>query len=167
MATQLTKQEIQTIIRAKGGDREHLLSILIELQNASGASYISEETANVVAQAMKLTPTHLYDIITFYAMLADQPRGTYVLEICNSTPCYYSKSTQLAALVTAELGVDMGKTTADGLFTPIYVPCVGACEIGPVIKIRDKIYGNLTPEKVTALIAAYRTGNAAEGGDAQ
>ena len=92
ITSQLTAEEKRAIIRDNGGDKEHLLAILYELQNASGYNYIDEETAALVAEEVGMNPTRVYDIITFYAMLKTEPKARYVLKVCNSTPCHFSRS---------------------------------------------------------------------------
>ena len=154
---QMTAEEKRHIIRSMGGDTEHLLTILLELQRHSQHSCIDQATAEIVAEEVGLTPAKISDVITFYAMLNDKPSGKYVLEVCNSTPCYYSRSSRVAKILEKELGIHMGETTPDGVFSLRYTPCVGACEIGPVIKVNDEVYGNLTEEKIVALLSDLRS----------
>lgn len=155
----LSRDEKLKIIHSMGADTEHVLAILIDLQYKSDNSYIDEETATLVAQETGISLTHIYDILTFYSMLHTKPSGKYVIEVCNSAPCYYTKSTQVAELIEKELEIKMGQTTSDGLFSLHYTPCVGMCEIGPIIKVKDKIFGNLTPEKIKNIIEGLRGGN--------
>lgn len=152
-----TPDEKRALIRRQGGDKAHLLNILLELQHQSGQSYIDEGTAALVAETVGIGQAQLYEILQFYAMLETQPSGKYRLEVCNSAPCYYSKASQVVELLEEELGITVGETTQDGMFTIIYTPCVGACEIGPVIKVQDHIYGNLNRDRVHSLIAELRS----------
>lgn len=149
-------EEKRAIIRKCGANTEHLLAVLLELQSLSRQSFIDEDTAAVVADEMGLSLAHVHDVITFYAMLNSTPRGRYVLEVCTSAACYVSKSQRVIDWLQEELGVGLGETTADGLFTVATTPCVGACDIGPVIKVGDEVYGNLDREKVRQLIAGLR-----------
>ena len=68
---------------------------------------------------------------------------SYTHLVCNNAPCYISKSHVMAKFLRKELGINFGETTPDGMFSLQYMPCVGACNIGPVIKIGDRVYGNL------------------------
>lgn len=154
----LTTEEIHAIIQKNGGDTEHLLQILHELQNASGLNYIDQETASIVAKEVGLPETRLHDIITFYAMLKTKPKAKFVLKVCNSTPCHFSHSKKVIDMLEAELGVKIGETTKDGLFAYHYIPCVGACDIGPVIKIKDTVYGNLNQQVIHQLLEDLRAG---------
>lgn len=154
----LTTTEVYSIIRENGGDTEHLLKILHELQNASGLNYIDKETSEIVAKEVGLPATRVYDIITFYAMLKTKPKARFVLKICNSTPCHFSHSEEITQILEEELGVKIGETTKDGMFAFHYIPCVGACDIGPVIKVKDTVYGNLDRKVIRQLLDDLRSG---------
>lgn len=158
MENGVTVEKIKECIQKSGGQRENILEILLTLQGASNKGYIDQETAQIVAQELKMTETRVYEIIRYYAMLQDKPQAKYVLEICNSSPCRFSKSEQIAELLAQKFGVKIGETTKDGIFTFHYTPCVGACDIGPVIKIKDTVVGNLTEEKVEKLLDDLRLG---------
>ena len=158
MGNTLTQPEIRAIIEENGGRRENILNILLALQNATGGGYLDRETLAAVADGLGMTETRVFEIATFYAMIETEPQAKYVLQICNSAPCYYTKSDEVAAWACSELGVQMGETTGDGLFCCRFTPCVGACDIGPVIKVGDAVYGNLTKEKVGELIGGLRKG---------
>jgi len=146
------------IIDAAGGRRENILDILLALQDASGECCIDRGAAGVVADALGMTETRVFEIASFYAMINTAPQAKYVLEVCSSTPCYFTKSEAVAGWLADELGVKFGEITGDGLFSCRYIPCVGACGIGPVIKVGDAVYGNLTREKVAELIRDLRDG---------
>jgi len=137
------------------------LGILIDLQFASEEGCIDKETAAMVAEELHMTETRVYEIVGYYAMLKDKPQAKYVLKICNSSPCHFSRSEEVCLTLEKKLGVPMGKTTDDGLFAYHYIPCVGACDIGPVIKIKDTVFGNLNDEIISALIDDLRRGNIA------
>lgn len=151
--SELTREEKLNIIHSMGANTEHVLAILLELQDKSQRSFIDEETALLVADEVGISLTHVYDILTFYAMLETKPKAKFIIEVCNSTPCYYTKSNKIVEIIEKELNIKIGETTHDKKFSLIYTPCVGACDIGPVIKIKDDIYGDLNEEKIKNLIA--------------
>ena len=98
MATEtLSRERVLEIIEECGGDKEHLLSILIEIQRECRRNYINEASARVVAEKLDIPLVQLYDILTFYAMLETKPRGRYIIEVCNNAPCYISKSQNFCA----------------------------------------------------------------------
>lgn len=156
MSQILSREEKRQIIHQIGADTEHVLQILLTLQRASKESYIDEDTAHLVADEVGLSYTRIYELLTFYDMLATKPQAEYVIEVCNNTPCYFSKSDRVIEMLREELDITVGETTADGKFAIRYTPCVGACDIGPVIKIKDDVYGNLTKEKVHTLLETLR-----------
>ncbi len=95
MANQFEMQ-ITKILDEQGRDQQKLLSILLDIQKASGKNYISEEAAEIVSREMGIPLVKLYDILTFYAMLETKPRGRFLIEVCNNAPCYVSKSDRIA-----------------------------------------------------------------------
>ena len=109
-----------------------------------------------MAERVGLSRVQMYDILTFYAMLKTKPRGKYIIEVCNSSPCYASKADRVTAILEKELGIKVGETTPDGMFTVSYMPCNGYCEIGPVIRVQGRTHGNLTEEKIKEIIDGLR-----------
>lgn len=159
MATGLSKEKIQTIIQKEGRDPENILSILIDIQFASPNGYVDQEVAQIVADEVGLTETRVYELLSYYAMLKVKPQAQYVLKVCNSSPCHFNDSESIANTLHEKLGVQIGETTTDGVFAYHYIPCVGACDIGPVIKIKDTVFGNLTEESIGNLLDDLRTGH--------
>ena len=154
----LNKEQVLEIIQNKGKAKEKLLSILLAIQEVSGRNYVDKEWAKLVAVELGIPLTKVYDVLTFYAMFSTKPRGKYVIEICNSAPCHVSKSSLVVQMFTEELGIKMGETTSDNLFTLQYTSCFGACDLAPAVKIGAKVYGHLTGEKVAEIIKTYREG---------
>lgn len=152
MLEKYTKEQILAVIEENGGTKQNLLAILLELQDLSSQNYIDERTAKIVAERLDISLVQMYDILTFYAMLETKPRGRYIVEVCNNAPCHASKSDKLAAFLGKELGVRVGETTPDGMFSLQYMPCSGNCNIGPVIRVQGKIHGDLTEEKVRQIL---------------
>lgn len=152
MNQSLTFEEKMEIIKKYKRNKEDILSILTDLQFASPGGYIDEDTAALVAKELGMTETRVYEVISYYAMLKDKPQAKYVFKICNSSPCHFSKSEMVAAALEKKLGVPIGEPTKDGMFAYHYIPCVGACDIGPVIKIKDTVFGNLNESKIHSLV---------------
>lgn len=156
MINKLSREEKLEIIHSKGANKRHILEILLDLQHKSIHSYIDKETITLVAEEIGISEKHIYELLTFYSMFETKPRGRFVLEVCCSTPCYYNKSVKIMQILEKELEIKAGETTEDNMFTLNYTPCVGACDIGPVIKIKDEVYGNLNEEKIKNLIVTLK-----------
>ena len=158
MVNTMSHENIRKIIKKNNSSKEDILKILIELQFNSEHGYIDEEMATIVADELGITETKVYEIITFYAMLKTKPQAKHVLKICNSSPCHFTKSENIKIFLEKELNVQMGHTSSDGVFAFHYIPCVGACDIGPVIKIKDTVHGNLDENKIKTLLNDLRDG---------
>ena len=82
--------------------------------------------------------------------------GRYVIQVCDSLICWMENGEDLVAHLNDRLGIGMGQTTADGLFTLLPVCCIGYCDRAPAILINKKVYGELTPEKLDSIIERLR-----------
>jgi NADH-quinone oxidoreductase subunit E len=156
MMEKIRAQEVYGIINKHNKSKEQILSILLEIQEASGRNYVPEECAQIVAQELGLSLSKVYDVLTFYAMFSLKPRGKYILEICKSAPCHVNGSKNVRDMFEKELGISIGETTEDNMFTLQYSSCFGACDIAPAVKIGGKVYGNLNEQKVKEIVDLYR-----------
>ena len=145
-----------------GNDPQQLIAVLLDIQGASGKNYVEKKWAKLTADVLKVPLSKVFDVLTFYAMFGTQPRGEFLIEICSSTPCFFCNSQEVVNWFEAAAGVKVGQTTADGKVTLFYTSCVGACDIGPVAKIGDDVFGNLNEEKVKNLVKLCREGNRQE-----
>lgn len=159
MEKTLTDDQKKEIIHKNGGRKENILAILLDLQSASPDGYVDLQTAALVAGELDITESRVYEIASYYAMLQIRPQARYVLEVCNSSPCRFSKSEAVVHILEQELDIGVGQSTSDGLFALRFTPCVGACDSGPVIKIGDAVYGNLDEKKIRSIIAGLRAGH--------
>ncbi len=157
--SRLTEARVLEIMERYGNEAQQLVAILLDVQEASGENRVSREWAGFIAEKLDVPLAKVYEIITFYTMFSTEPRGEHVVEICQSTPCGFDKAEQVVAWFESASGVTMGQTTPDGKVTLMRTSCVGACDLGPVAKIGDEVFGNLTEEKVRAIVAACRDGN--------
>ena len=156
MSGQLKTKQVLEIIEKYEKSKEQLLSILMDIQAASGTNHVAEEWAHMVAEELELPLSKVFDVLTFYAMFSTVPRGEYVIEICKSTPCHVTKADAVVKMFEDELGIKIGETSADKRFTLLHTSCVGACDIGPVAKINEEVYGNLNPARVAEIVNSIR-----------
>jgi len=155
----LSKEQVLTIIKNYNSDPQQLIAILLDIQSASGKNCVEKQWAELAAVTLNVPLSKVYDVLTFYAMFSTEPRGEYVIEICTSTPCYFSKTLDIVRYFETAAGIKMGQTTSDGKISLFFTSCVGACGIGPVAKIGDNVYGNMTEEKVQSIVKACRDGD--------
>jgi NADH-quinone oxidoreductase subunit E len=96
-------------------------------------------------------------VATFYENFSLEPKGKYVIKICDGTACHVKKSIPILNALRNELDLsEQKKTTDDLLFTVETVSCLGACGLAPVITINDKVYPKVTPEGVIELLDSIR-----------
>ena len=155
----LTEDAVLKITESYGNDPRQLIAILLDIQAASGRNYVDKRWALLVSRVLDVPLSKLYDILTFYAMFSVVPRGGYLIEICQSTPCHFCNAGQVVVWFEAAAGIKVGETDAEGKITLARTSCVGACDSGPVAKIGDFVFGNLDLEKVKELVKCCREGN--------
>jgi len=160
----LTEAAIVKIMEGYGNDPQQLIAVLLDIQAASGRNYVDQQWARLVSKVLAVPLSKIFDVLTFYAMFSAAPRGEYLIEICQSAPCHFNngpgRAEQVVGWFEAAAGIKMGQTSDDGKITLAHTSCVGACEIGPVAKIGDDVFGDLNEEKVKALVKSCREGNA-------
>ncbi|MHB1320943.1 MAG: NADH-quinone oxidoreductase subunit NuoE [Acidithiobacillus ferrivorans] len=137
--------------------RSALLAALRIAQEEQG--YLSDALMAYVADLLGLPAIHAYEVATFYTMYDLRPVGRHKLCVCGSVSCFLNGSDTVIKHLSERLGIGLGETTADGLFTLQEVECLGACKDAPMMQVGDRYYENLTPESLDALLAKLRGGS--------
>ncbi len=138
--------------------KDNLIFILHEIQDTHPQHYISEEAVEVVAEYLNVPANHIYGVLTFYSMYSTSPRGKNIIRLCESPPCYIKGSENILRKLKTILGVNVGETTKDGVFTLELAACLGVCGNAPVMMINDDVYGDLTEEKIEEIVANVKGG---------
>lgn len=133
--------------------REALLSLLLEEQNCSG--FVSRDFMEGVSKKLEMSLGEVYGVASFYSFLTTKPLGKNVIRVCKSVPCYFKHSEMIVKCLEAELRIHAGETTSDGRFTLELTNCIGACDRAPAMLINDDVYGDLTPERIRAILRSY------------
>ncbi len=127
------------------------------LQGINGTfKYLPEPVLRYTAKVMDRPISELYRIATFYNAFSLEPRGKYVINICMGTACHVKGAADILSTFERELGIKMGETTADKLFTLEAVMCIGCCGLAPVLKVNENVHGLMTKKEVPKLIKKYR-----------
>jgi len=115
--------------------------------------YLPEEVLTYVATSLGIPPARVYGVATFYAHFALEPKGKYVVRLCDGTACHVKKSIPILDALRERLDLSEERsTTPDMLFTVETVSCLGACGLAPVMVINDDVHGQMTPEAAVALL---------------
>lgn len=144
------------IIKRIGNTPDKLIEVLLEVQSHSDENYITEKELKIISRELDVPLSKAFGVASFYSMLSTKKRGKYVIQVCNSGPCYVKNSKKVAKAFESALGIKMGEITEDGLFSLEYTSCIGACDLAPAAKINEEIYGNLDIEKIYKLIDSLR-----------
>jgi NADH-quinone oxidoreductase subunit E len=115
--------------------------------------YLPPEIFSYVSKKLGLSEAHIYGVATFYENFSLEPKGKFIIKVCDGTACHVRNSTPLLAALRKELGLsEAKKTTGDLLFTVETVSCLGACALAPVMSVNDKVHAAMTPEKTLTLL---------------
>ena len=134
--------------------RGALLPVLHMAQETFG--FISLEAEEYVAGLFGLSPAHVHEVVTFYTLYFQKPKGRHVVAVCHNLSCYLAGAREILAHVKSRLGVEVGETTDDGRVTLQSVECLCACEAAPMMQVDDRYELNLTPEKVDRILEGLR-----------
>ena len=134
--------------------RGALLPVLHMAQDTFG--YVSLEAQEYVAGLFDLAPAHVHEVVTFYTLFFQHPKGRHVVAVCHNLSCHLAGSRDILAHVKQRLGIDVGETTDDGRVTLQSVECLCACEAAPMMQVDDRYELNLTPEKVDRILGELR-----------
>ncbi|MDI3318181.1 NADH-quinone oxidoreductase subunit NuoE [Pinibacter soli] len=142
-----------------GKQKSALLPVLHLAQEQFG--WLSSETMDYVAGLLQIEPIEVYEVATFYSMYNTKPVGKYMFEVCQTGPCMVRGSEDIIEYIKQKLGIKVGETTSDGLFTLKTVECLGACGYAPMMQLGKHYREHLTKEKVDAIIDECRRNAAA------
>lgn len=140
---------LNEIIAEHCQERWSLIPLVQEIQNEYG--YIPPDAIPIIADKLKLFPSAVQGVISFYAQLYTEPRGQNTVRVCRGTACHVRGGKTILKLVKKELGIDEGETTDDLEYTLETVACIGVCALAPSLVINQQVYGRMNPKKVGQL----------------
>lgn len=154
---QSTFPAVDEILLNHNNSKTEIIAILQEIQHEY--RYLPREVLEYVSKKTSISEAKIYSIATFYENFSLDPKGKYVIRICDGTACHVRKSADILNSCYAQLGLSAAKKTSDDMmFTVETVSCLGACGLAPVLTINDKVYPSMSPEKVTELLTSIREG---------
>jgi NADH-quinone oxidoreductase subunit E len=130
--------------------RGALLPVLHMAQDAFG--HISLPLEEYIAGLFELSPAHVHEVVTFYTLFFQQPKGRHVVAVCHNLSCHLLGAKTIMDHLRERLGVEPGETTPDGRVTLLAVECLCACEQAPMMQVDDRYEGCLTPERVDTIL---------------
>ena len=133
-----------------------IIPILQEVQDIY--RYLPEDVIEFVAAGMNMSPAKIFGIATFYSHFSLEPKGKYVVRVCDGTACHVKGSSKLFSTFQEKLELgDEQLTTDDMLFSLETVSCLGACGLAPAVVVNDDVYGQVTPKMPNEMIETIKT----------
>lgn len=146
------------VIETYGAKSSSLIPIIQDIQ--AEYRYLPPELLSYVAEKLGISEAKAYSVATFYENFSFEPKGKYVIKVCNGTACHVRKSIPILERLYCDLGLSKNKTTTDDmLFTVETVSCLGACGLAPVLTVNDKVYPAMTPDAASELLMKLREEN--------
>ncbi len=135
---------------------DNILYIMHDLQDSNPQRYLSREDIEACADYLRVPYSYVHSVASFYTMFSLKPRGRNIIRLCESPPCHLMGASNLLDYLKKALKVNVGETTQDGVFTLELTSCLGACGVAPAMMLNEEMFGNLTPEKVDAILDERR-----------
>ncbi|MCE9508592.1 MAG: NADH-quinone oxidoreductase subunit NuoE [Alphaproteobacteria bacterium] len=157
-AANMKKAEAHIAKYPKGKQASAVMPLL-DLAQTQHDGWIPEAAMEEIGRILDMPRIKVFEVATFYTMYNLQPKGEHHLQLCTTTPCWLSGSAEVVKACEKHLGIKMGETTADGLFSMSDVECLGACVNAPVIQHNgDDLYEDLTPKNVIEVLDGLKSG---------
>lgn len=142
---------IDKILEKNDYSQARTIAILQDIQEEY--RYLPKEAFDYLSEKLDISRAKLYSVATFYENFSLEPKGKYVIKICDGTACHVRKSVPILEKIRGELGLSASKhTTDDQLFTVETVSCLGACGLAPVLMVNETVYPAMTPEKAQEML---------------
>lgn len=152
------KKVLDEILTSHNYSQTAVIAIMQDIQKIY--RYLPEEMLCYIAKELRVSEAKVYGVATFYENFSLEPKGKYVIKICDGTACHVRKSTAILDEIRGLLGVTAEKpTTEDMMFTVETVSCLGACGLAPVCTVNEVVHAAMTPEKARALVNDLKGGS--------
>lgn len=147
------REDVTAIGELTGFNRSSLIPMLQEVKQKYHC--IDSHAMQTIADVLDIHPVEVYAVATFYAYLSPGLEGRYVFRLCRTLSCEFEGKQQVAEELEKGLGIAFGETSADGSFSLEWANCMGMCDQGPAMLVNEKVYSQLTPTKVRAIVGEY------------
>jgi len=149
-------EEIEMLVEKYGKSRSSLMPILQDIQRQH--KYIPDFAQQEIARLLDIHPVEVFSFISFYSFLNTEPKGRYIVRLCQTITCDMQGKKDVARAIERELGVKFGETSKDKKFTLEFANCVGMCDQGPAMIVNERVYAKLTPEKAVQFLNELKWG---------
>ncbi len=137
---------------------------ILDLAQRQNDGWLSDAAIAHVSDLLGMPRIRVQEVASFYSMYHQKPVGKHVVGVCTTTPCWLRGATDILETCRETLGIEVGETTEDGLFTLIEVECLGACCNAPMLQINDDYYEDLDEDSTRNLFESLRRGETPKPG---
>ena len=145
------------IARYPQGKQKSALIPLLHLAQSEFDGWLSPEVMDYVASLLGIQPIEVYEVATFYSMFNTKRVGKCLVEVCQTSSCWLRGSDEIVDHLKKKWNIEVGETTADGMFTLKTVECLGSCGTAPMLQCGSDFHENLTIEKVDELLEKLKS----------
>ncbi len=149
------KKSLEEKIAHADHPRELVVDAMLALQDHYG--YLNDEAVEQTAALLGMSALEVEELATFYTFIYREPVGKYVIHVCDSLICWMDGYDSVKDYLCQKLDIEVGGTSADGLFTLLPVCCIGYCDRAPAMLINRKVYGPLTTETIDKILEKLRS----------
>ena len=146
-------KQMEVVIDRHRDEKWALIPLLQDIQETFG--YIPPDSLESIAEALRIYPSQVQGVVSFYAGLSLTPKGKNIIRVCRGTACHVKGGRSVLRLMKRELALDDGETSEDYQFTLETVACLGACFLAPAMMVDRTYFGKLSPAKVNSILAQY------------
>ncbi len=154
----MCKEEVDLLklpsIVADAKQESDLIPLLQKVQDEYG--YIPPGAVEPVAEAVKLPPSKVQGVISFYSQFYTEQRGRNTVTVCRGTACHVRGGKGVLRVVQKNLDLKDGETSEDYEFTLETIACLGACALSPVMVVNDQVYGRMNPKRIENVLTLYQ-----------
>jgi bidirectional [NiFe] hydrogenase diaphorase subunit len=137
-------------MRRLGYRPDALVEALHSVQDSFG--FLDRVAMEFVAGSLRLPPSRVYGVATFYSYFTLKPPGEHACVVCMGTACYINGAPKLLGSIVDELGIGAGATTSDGKVSLLTAHCVGACSVAPVVVLDGEVHGKASAESMLQVV---------------
>lgn len=146
-------KQLEEIISKYKGTKGALIPVLHEAQELYG--YLPMEVQLQIANGLGVSLAEVYGVVSFYTRFTIIPRSKYQINVCFGTACYVKGAALILEKLKERLGIVVGESTKDNLFSLDICRCIGACGLAPAMTINEDVFGRLTPDQIDDIISKY------------
>lgn len=145
-----TREKLDEIFSRFKGSKEEMIPVLQAAQEQFG--YLPLDVMQEISRFLKIPDSTVFGVGTFYAQFKFVPTGRNIVRICRGTACHVRGAPRLLDEVVKQLSIQPGETTEDLEYSLETIACFGSCALAPVMVVNDRVYGRMTPKKVTEIL---------------